>query len=193
MEAMAANAVSKLTIDEFLDMERRTESRSEYLDGVVYPAVAATYPHGVIGANVIRRLGALLDETTCTVAGAGAFIEVLPSSFVAVPDAFVVCGKPRYGGPRDAVTNPVLIVEVLSPSTESWDRGTKFKHYRRIDTLQEFVLVSQAEYQVEVFRRERDRWAYFEFEGPDAELRLESIDCTIPLRQIYEKVDFTAE
>ena len=106
------------------------------------------------------------------------------------PDVVVVCGDRQYFDTRtDTITNPILIIEVLSPSTEAYDRGFKFAQYRNIESLQEYVLVSQSEARVEVFRRQPNhQWVFSDFAGLDAVSVFESIDCRVPLAEIYDKV-----
>ena len=117
-----------------------------------------------------------------------------PTGLYTYPDVVVVCGDAEYEDEElDALLNPTLIVEVLSPMTESYDRGAKFAHYRQLASLKEYVLIAQDRFLVERFSREGNVWEYTVQDSPDDVLRLDSIGCAIPLREIYAKVRFSGE
>lgn len=180
--------------DEYLAIERAAEFRSEYYDGRMYAMAGASRPHVLIVLNLGAELRLALKNRRCEVYTIDLRLRVSPKTFT-YPDLMVVCGGPLFAdGRKDTVTNPVLIIEVLSKSTEAHDRGLKFAQYRGIESLQEYVLVSQTEPRVERFRRQaNNQWILNESIGTDAVLSLESVDCQIPLKEIYDKVDFTVE
>jgi Uma2 family endonuclease len=123
-------------------------------------------------------------------------VRVNPTGLFAYPDVVAVCGESRFLDDHvDTLLNPTLIVEVLSPSTESYDRGTKFLQYRRLESLRDYVLVSQDKMLVERFTRQGqgDEWLLTEFRNPDETLRLASIDCAVPLREIYARIEFPGQ
>lgn len=107
------------------------------------------------------------------------------------PDVGVVCEEPRFEDEVfDTLLNPIVVIEVLSPSTEAYDRGEKFAHYRQLTTLQEYVLIAQDQIRVEHYRRQERQWIFTDFEGTDEMLRLPSIKCELPLQDIYERFTF---
>ncbi|HET7321600.1 MAG TPA: Uma2 family endonuclease, partial [Longimicrobiaceae bacterium] len=120
-------------------------------------------------------------------------VKVSPTGAYTYPDVVALCGEPRLEDSHlDTLLNPALIVEVLSPSTEAHDRGEKFAHYRRLESLQEYILVAQDRVSVEQYTRQGDVWMLSETDDPDGALTLTSVDCSIPLREIYDRVDFAA-
>jgi Uma2 family endonuclease len=116
-------------------------------------------------------------------------VQVRPTGLYTYPDVSVVCGEPLFDDSRgDILLNPTVLIEVLSPSTEAYDRGEKFAQYRRLDSLQDYVLIAQDTVRVEHYRRRGELWVFSEMNDLDDELQLKSIDCTVPLREIYDKV-----
>ncbi len=192
---MSAQPQPSLTPEQYLEIERAAEFRNEYYNGHVYAMSGGSAPHGYIIANWVRRLGNALDKLPCRVAGSDLRVRVSPGGLYTYPDVVVVCGEPQYADGRiDTLLNPVLIVEVLSPSTEAYDRGFKFTQYRKLESLQEYVLVSQGEPRVEVFRRQPSGdWLLSDCAGLEATCRLDSVGCALALAEIYDKVTFTGE
>ena len=119
-------------------------------------------------------------------------IRVSPSGLYTYPDVSVVCGKPQFGdGEMDNLTNPVLVVEVLSPSTEAYDRGRKFEQYRKIESLRQYVLVASDRTSVELFTRQANgQWLMSSATEPEEEVVLDSIGCRLKVADIYERVEF---
>jgi Uma2 family endonuclease len=192
---MSAHPHPRLTPEQYLSTERTAEFKSEYYAGETFAMAGGTYEHGVIISNFASELHGRLKESPCSVTVSEVRVRVAPDGLYTYPDIMVVCGDPCFIDDRkDTVTNPVLIVEVLSRSTEASDRGFKFAQYRAIETLQEYVLVSQAEPRVEVFRRQAEgQWLLTEFLGVNVSCRLTSLDCEVPLAGIYAKVTFKPE
>lgn len=179
----------KMTPEEYLAFERTSEQRHEYADGEIFAMSGGTYEHSLLSSNCARELGNALIDRPCDVHGSDMKIKVAATNRFFYPDASVVCGEPIFVDEmRDSVLNPKVIVEVLSDSTERYDRGEKFAHYRRIDSLRDYVLVSQTEPLVEHFSRQSDGLWLYRALGPGEQLVLASIDCTIPLDRIYRKV-----
>ncbi len=183
---MSAEPLTHVTPEEYLEADRTAEYKSEYYDGIVYAMSGGSYPHALIANNFGGALWQALRGQRCTVTSGDVRVRVTPSTYV-YPDVVVIGGEPKFAGDRkDIILNPVLVVEVLSPSTEAHDRGLKFIRYRTAESLQEYVLVSQDAPRVEVYRRQpEDRWLLTTYTGLDANCPLESIDCTIPLSDIY--------
>jgi len=193
---MSAHAQPTLTPEQYLELERAAESiKSEYYNGHMYAMSGGTHPHAIIIANLIREVGGALKTSPCTVASSDLRIRVSPEGLYTYPDMSVTCEKATFADDqRDTLLNPVLLAEVLSKSTESYDRGFKFAQYRKIESLQEYALVSQANPLVEVYRRQPEgRWLLTGYEGRDAICRFDSLDCSVALADIYDKVTFEGD
>ena len=184
---MTAQAKPQMTYAEYLAQEERSESKHEFLRGGVWAMAGGTPMHSRLQGNCIAALNAALKGKPCGVYSSDLRVRIEATDRSTYPDVTVVCGKLQTAtDDSDAVTNPVVIIEVLSDSSEASDRGEKFSHYRRLDSLQEYVLVNQKSKSVEVFRRsEGIAWAYFPFqEGQPVELK--SIDVTLDITELYE-------
>ena len=161
--------------------------RHEWVNGVAYAMSGGTAEYSAIKTNITVSFGSRLRGGPCRVADSDQRMHVLETGSSFYADLVVVCGGYVFASDDDnALTNPVVIVEVLSPSTEDYDRGTKFQHYRRMASLREFVLVSQHERRVEVRRRIKEGWLVFEI--TEGELELSSLDISVPLGEMYDLV-----
>jgi Uma2 family endonuclease len=181
------------TPDEYLAFERGTDARHEYLDGHVYAMAGESLEHSRICVNLSGELRAQLKGRPCEVLSANMKVVANVESLFAYPDLSVVCGEPRFHDERkDVLVNPIAIFEVLSPSTEAYDRGEKFLRYRtQISTLQEYILVSQEKPMVEHFTRQTDgTWVSVVVSGLSENLYLASIECRLALEEIYSRVVF---
>ncbi len=192
---MSAHPTQKITPEEYLRIERAAEFKSEYYGGYMYAMSGASFAHVIITGNFARALGNALEKRGCIVGSNDLRIQVAPEGVYAYPDVVVLCGPPKFrDGQLDTLINPTAIIEVLSPSTEAYDRGFKFTQYRTISSLDEYILVSQKEARVEVFRRQASgQWLFSDFSGLDAVCKLGSLDCQIPLSAIYRDVTFPDE
>ena len=178
----------KLTPDEYLAIEREAEYKSEYFNGEIFAMAGGTGDHSNLAADLIVCIGRRLAGRRCRVYTSDLKVRSGPNDLYTYPDVTVVCGKPVYSDThKDVLTNPRVIFEVLSDSTEARDRGFKFRQYKQIDSLEEYVLVSQTEPFVERYSRsEGGEWTgYGEAKGPDAILVLTSLGIEIPLSEIY--------
>lgn len=186
MGNMGALAVPKLTVDEYLAADRIAELKSEYHEGEVFPIVAATLAHGRLAAQFIGGLVQRLKGGPCLVAASPVRVRISPTRFV-YPDVMVICGAPVYtDAEADTITNPKAIVEILSPSTADYDYGAKFQFYRMLSSFEEYVLVSQNERRVEVFRRTPDkRWILSTYDGAHTSFPMDSLGLSIPLDDLY--------
>ncbi|MBI3210107.1 MAG: Uma2 family endonuclease [Candidatus Solibacter usitatus] len=189
---MASQSVPLLTEEEYLAIERKAATKSEYFRGEMFAMSGGTYPHHVIAMNISGRLYSALEDRHCAVFAEGLRLRVSSSGLYTYPDVMVICGKPEFAdGEKDTVTNPVLIFEVLSESTEDRDRGFKSTHYRSIPSVREFVIVSQTEPLVEMYRRQDDgTWIIMDIRGLDATVQFASLGCSLSMRQIYRNVEF---
>jgi Uma2 family endonuclease len=187
--------LSYFSPEEYLAFERGTDARHEYLDGHVYAMAGESIEHSRICVNVAGELRSRLKGRACEVLSPNMKVATSPSGLFSYPDVVVVCGEPRfYDERRDILTNPTVIFEVLSPSTEAYDRGEKFLRYRtQIETLQEYVLVSQHRPLIEHYVRQPDgSWSYLSATGLDEAVDLVSIGCRLPLSEIYDRIVFPA-
>lgn len=190
---MATAALTYYTPEEYLALERHAEFKSEYIDGRIVAMTGASAPHNRIAGSVHAELRARFRNGPCEVFIGDMRLQIGTGRRYTYPDVVAVCGEPKFlDGTLDTLMNPALIVEVLSPTTEAYDRGEKFQHYRTIETLQEYVLIAQDRPVVDRFVRHGDFWQLATFTGLDASLELPSVGCTIPLQDIYERVRFPA-
>lgn len=191
---MTTQTVTHVTPDEYLAAERLSEYRSEYLDGGVYPMTGGSVSHILIAGNVTTEFIVQLRARPCRVLAIDLKVRMPDSRKFFYPDVTVVCGDLEFhDNRRDIILNPTLIVEVLSPSTEAFDRGAKFESYQAIESLKEYVLVAQDKPRVEQFVRRGDgKWSYAAVEGLESSLALPSIECTLNLSAVYDKVDFNS-
>jgi Uma2 family endonuclease len=174
---------------EYVAAEAQAEVKHEYLRGDVWAMAGGTPEHGALAASVIALLGSALRGKPCRIFSSDVRIRVQAtdlSILATYPDASVVCGRLELAPEDDrAIINPVLLVEVLSDSTEAYDRGQKFAHYRRIPSLREYLLVSQHEPRLELFRRgQGESWELFEA-GPGQSLTLSSVDAVLETDEVY--------
>jgi Uma2 family endonuclease len=179
-----------LSAEEYLARERQAAERHEYLNGELFAMGGASFRHNTLVANLSGALYARLRGGPCRALTNDMRIQVATTGLYTYPDVVVVCGEPRFGdGELDTLLNPTLIVEVLSPSTEAYDRGQKFAHYRTIESLAEVVLVSQERVAVERFSRlPEGGWLFFEANRLEDRLPLPAIGCELSLSEIYERV-----
>ncbi|HEU0015897.1 MAG TPA: Uma2 family endonuclease [Longimicrobium sp.] len=185
---MSTAALNYYTPEEYLALERRAGFRSEYIDGRIVAMAGTPAPHNFIAGRIYAHLLSCIPDE-CRAYFSEIKVRIAPGTRYTYPDVAVAC-SPEYGDSvLDTLLNPVLIVEVLSPSTEVYDRTEKFAAYRRIATLREYVLVSQERVLVECFRREGDLWRFAAVDDLSASLELESVPCSLPLRDIYRDVD----
>ncbi len=183
---------TKITPQEYLAMERRAEIKSEYFDGEMFAMSGATSEHTKIVVNLTTEMNSQFADRPCEVYCQDLRVKVSQTGLYTYPDIVAVCGEPRFEDEQfDTLVNPQLIIEVLSKSTESYDRGRKFAHYRTIETLREYVLVTQTECRLERFTRQEDgSWVYTECTDPYGEMELSSDACRLSLARVYHKVDF---
>jgi len=193
---MTAQPRSFYSFDDYLEGERAAErecrdERHEYVDGEVFAVTGASWEHNLITANFTGELHARLKGRPCFVLSNDMRVRVESANTGTYPDVAVLCGEPSfYDDRRDTVTNPTLLVEVLSPSSEGYDRGGKFAAYRQLPSLRQYVLVAQDRIAVDVLTREPDqRWVLTAYDALDQTLVLDAIDCAVPLADIYAKVE----
>ena len=189
--ALPATSLLPTTPEAYLDWEEAQQERHEFYRGEVFAMAGGSFRHSQLTANVTRRLGNALDGSGCQVLSSDMRVLVRANGLYTYPDLSAICGEPEFETDRETtLTNPVLIIEVLSDSTESYDRGAKFRLYREIPSLVEYVLISQKERAVDVFRRDARGWLVVE---PDADsVELVSVGATLSLDDLYEGVTVDA-
>ena len=185
----------RYTPSEYLALDRAAEFKSEYLRGEIFAMAGASVQHCRIATNLVARTDEQLRETQCQAFGSDLRVKVSQTGLYTYPDTTIACGELQFEDQTaDTLLNPKVIFEVLSESTEAYDRGKKFDHYRQVPSLTEYVLVSQTEPLVERFVRQPDHsWRLTVFKGPQAVLELETIPGRLPLAAVYAKVSFEAE
>ena len=187
---MVAKSEGRLTAQEYLVRERAAETKSEYIDGFLVAMSGATPRHVLIAANITGELYVQLLDRPCRVFSQDLRVRIAEAGMYAYPDVVAVCGEPEFEeGALDCLTNPTLIIEVLSETTEAYDRGLKFARYRTRASLQEYVMVAQDRVSVERYMRQGDFWVFTEATSLDDDVELPSIGCSLPLRRIYGKVE----
>jgi Uma2 family endonuclease len=193
--SMSAQPASLASADDYLAFERGQREKHEFFDGEIVQQAGASIAHNLITANIIGSLHQQLRGKPCTVLPSDMRIRTPRRRQYMYPDATIICGSPLFDDSQhDTILNPVVIVEVLSPSTESYDRGRKFQAYRTIATLQEYLLISQTMQRVEHFQRHTDlMWLMREYTSPDQAIELTSVGCRLLLSELYEKVSLPVD
>lgn len=196
---LAQPKVHYYTLEEYLNEERKAFERSEFIDGEVYSMAGESGRHGDISMNLAGLFQTQLRGTECrgrtkdTKVKSGSLKKKFGKGMISYPDIVVICGEPEYHDHhKDVVLNPKVIIEVLSESTEEFDRGTKFLRYRNFnDTLTDYILVSQEEPLIEHYiRQPNNDWLLKEYQGLDTTFEIKSIKCTFCLNDIYERIEF---
>ncbi|MBK8551701.1 MAG: Uma2 family endonuclease [Ignavibacteria bacterium] len=189
---MSTQKVIKLSPEQYLDIERKAEFKSEYYNGEMFALAGASYIHNKIARNISKSLGNQLTGKECEEFQSDLKVKEIVSKLFTYPDIVVICGEPEFhDDEKDVITNPALIMEVLSKSTENYDRGSKFELYRRIHSLKDYFLVSQEKVSVEYYSRNPDdSWTLKEFNDIDQTIQIKSIDCKLELKEVYDKVKF---
>jgi len=177
------------TPEAYLMLERKADHKSEYVNGQIIAVAGASRRHNLIAGNLYREVSQQLRGRSCEAYISDMRIKVDHTGLYTYPDVVVACGEIRFED-RDTLLNPTVIVEVLSASTEAYDRGAKFAHYRRLDSLQEYLLVAQDNVSIEHYVRQGVKWALSEASTLDACVHFVSIDCNMALHDLYDKVHF---
>ena len=193
---MAAQRKPRYTLAEYLELDRTSEERFEYWDGEIFAMSGASESHLEIEANLVVQFRAALAGRNCRVFTANARITVPTAPPYRYADLSVLCGKAEFEeiGGVDALTNPTLLIEILSPSTEAYDRGDKFSRYQSIPSFREYWLVAQHRPHVtQLVRQDDGAWLLREFNSLDDVVKSPALDCELAVRDIYQGVSFPAE
>lgn len=184
------------TIAEYLEMEEKAEERHEYHDGEILAMSGGTDLHSLILINLYATLKPALKGTPCRIYDCNMRLRILNQNRYVYPDATIVCGPVAFdhGDPkRTTINNPKVVIEVLSESTERYDRGAKFGFYRDVPTLEEYVLISQFEPSIEVFQRQSGgSWLLHPYRERNAQLQLHSLGVKFSASDIFDEIDFAA-
>lgn len=188
---MSVQRQPRLTPEEYLAIDRAADQRSEYLAGEMFAMAGASETHVTITANILYLLVGQLKERPCKAYGSDMRLKVSATGLYAYPDLMVVCGEVRFeDGRKDILLNPTVLIEVLSESTEAYDRGRKFGHYQTLETFTDYLLIAQDQPRIEHFTRQPDgRWLYAAYDGLEETVPINSIGCELPLADVYDKVE----
>ncbi|HEY8597873.1 MAG TPA: Uma2 family endonuclease [Thermomicrobiales bacterium] len=181
-----------LTPEEYLDLERASAEKHEYIEGKLVPVTGLSFQHNLIQFNLIANLKPQLPRTGCHGFGGALRVKSGAEPIYSYPDLAIVCGEPAVGTDgADTLLNPILLLEIMSPATEDYDRGEKLAHYRRIPTLEEYVLVAQESPLIEHHVRQGDgTWRWSAIAGLDETITLPTIGCTLLLADVYDGIPF---
>jgi Uma2 family endonuclease len=187
---MSSQTKPQYTPQEYLAFERDSQERHEYFNGEIFAMSGASERHNLITGNVFASLHTQMRNKPCKVYASDMRVKVSPTGLYTYPDIVALCGEARFDDEQqDTLLNPSVIIEVLSKSTEGYDRGEKFAHYRKIDSLIEYVLISQEQNRIEHYVRQPDnQWLMSEASQPQEELELPALQCTLLMSDVYDKV-----
>lgn len=187
--------MEKYSVEEYLALEKENDFKSEYYQGEIFAMSGGTANHSLISVNLAGELRSALKGRECTAFNSDLMVRIEAADANVYPDVSIVCGPPEfYQGNDRILLNPTVVIEVLSETTERFDRGSKFHKYQTIPSLKEYIIVDQWAAQIDVFRPSTGgKWEWEGAFGMDAILDLKSIQVSIPLQEIFYRVDFIAE
>lgn len=187
---MAVDPIQRMTAEEYLAFERQSPERHEYWGGEIFAMSGASEQHNSVVTNLVIELGLQMRGRPCRLYSSDMRVAPSADGPFSYPDVVALCGQPvLLDGVRDTLCNPSVIIEVLSPATEAFDRGEKFVQYRRIESLRSYLLVSQGAMRIEHFERQADGpWLLTDFSRPEEAIELPAIGCKLSLAAVYDKV-----
>ncbi len=182
-----------ITPQEYLDAEENSLEKHEYFDGEIFLRSGGSANHSLIAGNTIREFGNAVKKKPCRVFTSDIRIHVMENGLYTYPDVTVVCGRPEYLiGRNDTITNPLIIVEVLSPSTKDYDRGGKFELYRGLSSLKEYILMDSERVYIEHFHKTEDgSWILHVYQDRAATFGLFAVDAALAIAEIYDKIEWS--
>jgi len=189
---MSQQLKSYVSPEEYLRLERQAEYKSEYLNGEIFAMSGATRKHNLVTGNILSEFNRQLKGKACEAYASEMRVKITTGGLYTYPDVVVVCGEPEFeDNYLDTLLNPTVLVEVLSKSTERYDRIAKSSYYRTLDSLAEHLLVAQDEVRLEQYSRQSDgQWLLLDYRTLDDIAELKSIGCSLALRDVYDKVRF---
>jgi Uma2 family endonuclease len=179
------------TVEEYLAFEAESEFKHEYIDGIIYDMTGGTSNHSEIAVNIIGNLFVQLRHSKCSLRTGDMRLKIREGLYV-YPDVSAVCGEGDFEDNRTVLLNPILAVEVISPTSANYDRSTKLRYYQSLPSLRGYLIVDQYGVQVDAYTRARDRWLHQAYRSIDDVIPLDMIACDLPLSEIYRGIDFTA-
>lgn len=186
---MSTATPTRVTPAEYLAFERASELKHELRDGEIVEVVGGKRPHNRISGNALTLLSNAFRGRPCEAFGSDMRVKVLATGNYYYPDVSALCGDLEFEDEdEDTLLNPKALFEVLSPSTQAYDRGEKSENYRQIPTLTDYLLIAQNRMHVEHYRRHEDTWTFREYKSASDVICLESLDCSLPLVELYDKV-----
>ena len=190
---MATQPKKRYTPEEYLALERSSETKHEYFNGEIFAMSGASSRHILIVTNLVTGFWSRLRQGACRVFSTDLRVKADTTGLYTYPDVVVLCGPPEFSDEqKDTLLNPALIIEVLSDSTKDYDRGGKFEQYRTIESFVEYLLVAQDRPHVEHYVRQTDgSWVLHETNRLEDTIQLTSVPCSVPLSEIYAKIDFS--
>jgi Uma2 family endonuclease len=191
---MSSQTSPKHTPEEYLAIERTSQQKNEYFNGEIFAMGGASERHNLIVGNVFASLHIQMKGKPCKVYSSDMRVKISATGLYTYPDVVGLCGEAIFDDEQqDTLLNPNIIIEVLSKSTEGYDRGEKFAHYRKIKSVKEYVLISQDKSRLEHYMRQRDnQWLMSEVTQWEEMVDLPSINCTLLVSDVYDKVDLSA-
>lgn len=189
---MIVERVGQMSVEEYLDFVEQSEDWYEFIDGRLRRMTSTKFNHNVIGHNLGLLLGIRLLDSDCQVISAGQGIRVGEDSYL-IPDLSVVCGEPEFEADTRILLNPTLVVEVTSPTSIDHDRVVKRDFYEAVESIQAYLIVDQHRILVELYTRSETGWHLRTFGEPEAEVPLEALACSLPLKDIYRRIEFQGE
>jgi len=191
---MSSQPKTLLTEEQYLEIERAAEVRSEFYRGQMFAMAAASEAHNLIVRNLLMKATPQLLSQGCNIYFLDMRVRISVTGSYFYPDLAVVCGKPEFlKGPPDTLLNPKVVVEVLSQSTERWDRGRKFQNYKTIPSLEQYLLISSDNVFLDLYTRQPSGdWLLSSFDQLDQTVELQSVGCRLPVAELYQGVDLTA-
>ncbi|MCI5151332.1 MAG: Uma2 family endonuclease [Candidatus Electrothrix sp. MAN1_4] len=182
---------SWMSPEEYLNIERRSTHRSEYVDGEMFAMAGATRQHNRISSNLVSEINQHIKSGDCNIYSSDLRVHVPSTGYFTYPDIVITCGKEEWTDTHnDVLVNPLVIIEILSDSTASIDRGKKFEQYRELASFVEYLLIEQRTPHIEQYiLYDAQEWRYRTIRGIDEQIIIQAIDCTLLLCDIYHKVD----
>jgi Uma2 family endonuclease len=179
------------SVEEYLDIQRSGVLKHEYYRGEIFALAGSSEAHNLILTNIVMSLGTQLRKRAYKVYPSDMRLKIPKTGLYTYPDVSIVCGTPQFDDSKqDTLLNPIVAIEILSPSTERYDRGKKFQNYRTVNSLQEYLLVSQDDYHIDHYTNQNNgTWLLETYSGKDVVLFVKAIDCTMLLDDVYDKVD----
>lgn len=191
---MDAQKLDNLSIDEYLKIERESNTKYEYHNGAIYAMAGGTLNHGLICGNIFGEVRNALreEESNCRVMNSEIKVHIQTKNCFVYPDAMIVCGEIEKSKTEpNSIINPKVVVEVLSKSTANYDRGDKFYLYRELESLEEYILIEQDKSQIDIYKREGNLWKITRISGIEQNLEISTLQISVELQEIYRDVEFT--